>query len=183
MLDINILDLNLEAKKLNALIEEYENIQLNIFNQLKDSCVNWQDGNSLLFNDKIYQEKQESELFLLNLKKRKELYDFIYSNYIEIGKKIKCNLANQNSVLFFIDNCCEQIDSILYEYSKLDYGINIADVQKQIIELNNIKKGLLDIKNNIKKMCEKIRKIENEILLKIQNIEDVFINEFDFDII
>ena len=120
MLEINTSDLKCDINNLNSLIDEYEEIQLNLFNQLKDSCINWQDGNSLKFDNNIYLERKEAELILQTLKDKRDVFNFIYSKYSEIGKKISCNLNNKNKLLQAINNCESRFNSIINEFRKID---------------------------------------------------------------
>ena len=53
IVDIDIKQLGSLAAELNTLIDECEEAELNIFNQIKDSCVNWHDGNSVVFEESL----------------------------------------------------------------------------------------------------------------------------------
>ena len=183
MIDIDLTKLKNEIDKVKVIIDEYEEIQQNIFNQLKDSCINWQDGNSLVFEEKTYHEKQESELLLLSLKNKKEIYDFIYNSYSEIGKKIKCNLESKKNVLSSIENCISKTSIILNDFNKIDtsfYYYEKNDICKQKNCIKNIHRSLTNIKNSISKMYAE--KIEKEILIKIQELDNIKVNDFDYEL-
>ena len=53
MIEVNVIDLKKEIDEITKYINEYEEIQLNLFNQLKESTINWQDGYSKQFESKI----------------------------------------------------------------------------------------------------------------------------------
>ncbi len=183
---INLTEINSEINKLNDLISEYEDVQLNIFNQLKDSSVNWNDGNSLVFNEKIYDDKIESALFLLYIKENKELFDFIYNSYSQLGKKISCNLEKKNSVIFSIETCISQINTILNEFNQIDVSFNYSEkdnILKQKQKIVEVRQICLEIKNNTLKTYTKIEKIEKEVLKRTQKLEKFDIKEFDYELL
>ena len=79
MLKINNIEIENKIEQLNRLIAEYKDIQLNLFNQLKDACINWQDGNSLEFENKIYLEKTEASFVLRDLEEKAEVLNLIHN--------------------------------------------------------------------------------------------------------
>lgn len=186
MLEVNNINLRKEIEQLSTLINEYEEIQLNMFNQLKDSSINWQDGNSIEFENKIYLEKQESNSLLQCLKDKKEILEFIFDKYSEMGKKIKCNLNNKSTVINSILNCQSQINNILNDFNKIDTSFYYSEknlILKQKQNLLNVKKELLAVKKSIEKNYQKIEEIEKEIKSKINTLVDIKINDFDYNLI
>ena len=101
---INNINLKNDINLLNKLIAEYEEVKLNLFNELKDSCINWQDGNSVDFENKIYLEKVESDNILRTLTDKRDILNFIYDKYSDLGKKIKCDLNNRSALLRSIES-------------------------------------------------------------------------------
>ena len=186
MLLVNLTELNNEINKLDNLINEYEEIQLNIFHQLKDASINWNDGNSLIFNEKINDDKKESELFLIYIKEKKELFDFIYTNYSQIGKKIICNLDKKDSILSLVDSCISQVQTILNEFNQIDISFDYYEqnsILQQKQKMIDLEKTIENIKYNIKTTYTKIEKIEKVVQKKIQKLEKIDIKEFDYRLI
>ena len=94
IVDVNVPNLANAINSLKSIISEYEEIELNLFNQLNDSCVNnWQDKYSKEFEGKMQLDKQEAQLILESLNEKKEVYNFIHDRYGEIARKIKVNLS------------------------------------------------------------------------------------------
>ena len=186
MLLIDLTELSNQINKLDNLIDEYEEIQLNIFNQLKDASINWNDGNSLIFNEKMYDDKKESELFLMYIKEKKELFNFIYTNYSQIGKKISCNLEKKNDVVSLINSCLFQTRAILNEFNQINTSFNyyeqdnILQQRQKIIDVDKIIK---DIKYNIETTYTKIEKLEKVVQKKVQELEEIDVEEFDYKLI
>ena len=56
---INVSNLKVEIKKLNKLIDEYEDTCLNLYNELASNQVYWNDDISKKFNENIMLEKIE----------------------------------------------------------------------------------------------------------------------------
>lgn len=186
MLEINTVNLKNDIDTLNKLISEYEEIQLNMFNELKDSCINWQDGNSIEFEKEIYLEKVEADNILNMLNDKKNILDFIYDKYSDLGKKIKCNLNNKSSLLHSIETCQSQTQNIINEFWKIDnsfYYTEQQKISKQVDKINEVKNGLAEVKSSIAKMFDKIEEIEKEIKEEITKLEEIKINSFDCGII
>ena len=186
MLEINSVNLKNDIDVLNKLISEYEEIQLNLFNELKDSCINWQDGNSIEFENKIYLEKVEADNVLRILNEKKEVLNFIYDKYSDLGKKIKCDLNNRSTLLNFVETCQNQTNSIINEFYKIDNSFYYREQQKISKQRNKIikvKTELLEIKNSITKMFDKIDAIEKEVKEKIKELEEIKINSFDYNLV
>lgn len=185
MIEIDVTELKNDIASLGALIDEYEEIELNLYSQLKDSCINWQDGNSVLFDSKIYMEKRESELFLQSVKSRREALDFIYSKYSEIGKKIKCNLDNKKTVIGAIDSCYTEAIRILNEFQRIDRSFyyseqSLIEIQRgKVIDSRN---RLRDLKTAAMNTFSKIEEIEKEIETKLKSLEQIKINDFSFNL-
>ena len=186
MLEVNVSDLKNDLETLNLLIEQYDDIRLNLFNQLKESCINWQDANSIEFDNKIYLEKQESDLFLQSLKDKKEVFDYICDKYSEIGKSIKFNLESKDTIIHTIDNCYNKVVDLLSEFDKIDRSFSYPEqysIQRQRKRILEIKAKLSDIKNEIFKNYKKIADIENKVSVKISKLETIKINSFDYNLV
>lgn len=183
MIDVNVGNLKENIDKLQSIIDEYENTQLNIFNQLKESTINWQDGNSIKFENSIYLEKKESNLFLQSLQNKKDIYDYIFKKYGEIGNKIECYLNNKNSLLNVIDICYNETVNILTEFDKIntDFYYKEQDaifLQKQ--KIKEVREELKTIKSLTSQLFVKIENIEKSIKDKIVTLNEIKINTFDF---
>jgi len=183
MLKINNKEIENKINELNREITAYREIELNLFNQLKDACVNWQDGISLEFENKIFLERKESILLLQDLEEKVDVLRLIHDKYQELGENIKCNLENKQVIIYWIENCENQIESILHEFEKIDENLswNIEEkVRKQKGKIIDIKNELIEVKKKIEKTYETIENIENEIEGKIKKLEGVKINSFDY---
>lgn len=183
MLEVNVVGLKSEINTLNSLINEYEEILLNLFNQLKESCINWQDGYSLQFEDKIAQEKQEANLILQNLKTKKNVYNYIYDKYQELGNNIKCNLNNKNKVLNSIENNINQVEEIIRQFNSIDnsfYYYEYQYIQDNKQKMISIKNKLNNAKSTVSKYFQKIENYERDVANKIKELEEIKVRNFEF---
>jgi len=185
VIEINLYDLQNDIISLQSLISEYESIILNLFNMLKDSCINWQDGNSLNFEDNIYLDKNEIGLYLDSIKDKKELLSYIYEKYITIGSKVKCNLDKKSLILNKINTCYNIANSIVNEFNKIDKGFyyqeqrNIENQKNKIIKVRN---KLNDLKTSVTNLYKKLEGIEESVENKIKSLEEIKINDFGYNI-
>ncbi len=186
MIEINSVELKNEIEFLNNLINNYEEIQLNLFNQLKDATINWQDGNSVEFENKIYLEKQEADLILQSLNDKKDILNFIYDKYSDLGKKVRCNLNNRTTVIHGLDNCYNQANSLINEFNKIDRSFYYGELNK----IDNVKQKVVNAKNKldttrtaVSKIYNQIEEIEKEIKNKISELEEIKINSFEFNLV
>ncbi len=183
MIEVNILELKNNIISLNSLIEEYKEIKLNLFNQLKESCISWQDGNSTLFDNGVNLDKREIELFINSLLAKKNVFEFVYNKYEAIGKKIKCNLLNKNALIDSIDNCINNCQSIIDEFNRIDRSFYYNEQQSISSQKNRIfgvKENLIEIKSSVSAMYNKIEAIEKSVNLKIKELDEIKKNNFDF---
>lgn len=183
MIQIDTINLRNEINTLNSYIDECEEIQLNLFNQLKDSCINWQDGYSQKFDSKMYLEKQKSNEMIQNLKDKVAVYDFVCDEYSSIGKVISCNLDGKNKITEQIDKCRLLIGSVGRKYYDIDFwGAAGYDFETEATRLLDLKEKLLSMKNSTHSTFYKIDKIEKQAKLKIDQLDKFNLDDFEFDI-
>ena len=186
MLEFDIASLKNDINKLNALIDEYEEIQLNLFNELKNSCLNWQDGNSIEFENKIYLEKVESSSIFRALTDKKEVLNFIYDKYSDLGKKIKCNLNGKNLLIHCIEDCENQINVIINEFNRVDnsfYYWEQQSITNQKNKIIKVKTELSEVKTTIIKTFSNLEEVEREVRKKMKKFEMLKITDFDYNLI
>lgn len=184
MINVDVTELRENVNELKKIINEYEVIQLNIFNQLKESTVNWQDGNSIKFSDAILLEKKESDLFLESLQNLNKIYDYICRSYGEIGNKIEYYMNNKQKLFTMIDVCYSEVIGILNEFDRIDTTFyfseqNIIFFQKQ--KINELKAQISSIKRSFNELFSKIENIDKNIKNQIQTLDKLKINKFNFD--
>ena len=184
IVDINIKQLESITMELSKLIDECEEAELNIFYQLKDVCFNWKDGNSLLFDEKIKNEKINTQVFLDAIQNKKDLFEYIYNEYKTIGNKIYYNLEKNDVIIKNIGICIAKLNSAIYELDSVDKSF----YYEELTLINNKKNEIISIRNNLKSISDSIVSLYNRVLLiegrikaKISRFENIKINSFIFD--
>ncbi len=183
MLEVNVTNLKNELVKMETIIHEYEEIELNLFHQLNDSCVNWQDGNSQIFSDKIDIEQRETNELLDLLKNEQETYQFIVDKYQTIGKKIECQLAHKQSILSAVEECKSGANSVISSFDGVDSGISgsiYSAIMDQKRKVQSVLEQLSSFASAVTNMYAKIEQIEREIGAKMRMLKEINIQEFTF---
>ena len=183
MLKVNAKKLKNDIDKFSVIINELEDSQINLFENLKNSCIDWQDGNSIEFDEHIYLDKKETLTLRQYIYEKKDIYNKIFTEYSSIGNKVSCNLNSKNKILYELDVCINKSTSIINKLNNLNQRFDFPEQNEIYRELNKVQKIkniLLEHKNKIKKMYEKIEKIEKDIYNKISSLEDVKITDFNF---
>ena len=175
MIEINNQYIKENILKMNKLLEDYQLTQANLFQQLNNSCISWQDGNSVVFDNLIKEEKKESEFFYSLLINRRNLFNSIYNYYNDIGNKIRCNLQNRSNSIKLADGCKNSCSSVMNEMNNINFDISV--VRDNVNSAYNI---LNNAYNKIVKYYDRVREIENSILVLIRKIDDILVKEFEF---
>ena len=178
MIEVNVTGLKSDIKAISDLIEEQEETKLNLFNELKDSCnVNWNDRNSYLFDKEIQLDSVETEKIINNLKQKRDLYDFIYQKYSELGNYVKCNLNNESILAQSMESSTTELEGIVGELSSS--LVDLTFLQRDILSAIN---SLEVFKIKVGSALQNIKGYEAAISAKINAIEIVKINEPNFNI-
>ena len=161
--------------KLQKLIEDYELIHLNLFNSLKNSCISWQDGNSLLFDEKMQLEKRESKTFEKMAMARKTYYDMVFSKYSTLGNIIECNINAYAALINGVNSCIETANGIIDKVNSVGYDVSYASgkVASSLAKLEQVKTDLM-------KTYKIIMEAENQIGAYITGLTHMKIDDFDF---
>ena len=183
VVDINIKQLGVLATELSDLLNECDEAQLNVFNQLKDSCVNWQDGYSVVFEEKVRDEKTQTQTFFAALQKNKNVFDKIYEEYKSIGNKLYANLKKKDEIMGAIDECIEKANEVISDLNGADRGfyypeLSTIDGQKSVIQ--DAKNKLSEMKKEYNELFNKIEKAEERIGTTVSKLEDIKMNKFSF---
>lgn len=170
---------------LNKIISQYEENQLNLFNELKESFNNWQDGNSILLEGAVYLDNVESDNIIGLMKEYKDALVFVLEKYGSLGKTVSCNLNSKSSLIKIIEKYEEEITNIINQFYEIDNTFYYEEYQNILNQKEKIEKSkiqLLEFHNEMSQKFNKIEKIENDIKLKIEEIEILKINSLDYQL-
>lgn len=185
MIKFNSENLKSIINNLNKLIIQYENNQLNLFNELKDSFNNWNDSNSVILEEALYLDKIESDNTIDLMKEYKNKLVFVSEKYNTLGKIISCDLKSKSSIIKKIEKNEEEINNIINEFYQIDNSFYYEEYQKilnQKQKIENSKIQLLELHNEIKSKYENIEKIETSIKIEFETLEPLRINDLDYQI-
>ena len=169
---------NLKAciNQLNKLIDEYEEIEINLFHQIKNGCTSWKDGNSMLFDDYIENEKSETSKFQSLLNNRRDVLSSIYNYYSSIGKTIKCNLDNKTKSIQLVNDCINYCDVAISNLRNVSYDTSSVEN-----EINSVKNLLSNTSREISEYYNKIAQIERNITVNITGTIEIVVGNKNFE--
>lgn len=177
-MNINIEKLKGDLRELSTLIEDYESIYYNLYNELTNCSIFWSDNNSLVFFDNVSTEKLAVNETITEFRQIIELYNYLVNRYSEFGTNIKFDIRQKNDILKKFDNYIDVIYDILSSFNNLSFSFDrtVSDIiYRDIDGLNDIINILGILKNRIKKHFNTFEEIEKEISLKISKINiDIF---------
>ena len=158
--------------KLKSSIDSYENKYLEYYNYLNQTSSDWYDTNSKKYFPTVEEDKKNDYNTLQELKSIYKIYDFIASNYEEIGKEIYYNPEKKDEIINLINEIINEGNKIINKYSNI--GMMNYSERSMIFHQKNIfmqivekaKKTKSIITKNISKI-ERIEKISNEEFSKI----------------
>ena len=185
MIRVDLSELKNRITEINGLIASYEELKLNLFNVIKNSAEDWQDTQSIKFQNSITLEKEEAEKILQSLNDKEKVLSYIYSKYITLGKKIKCDLDKKDTIIDLFTKRGEEAKSIIRDFDKIDRSFYYEEIET----INNVKQKIISVSINIGEIIKslreiygKIKDIESDIAKKISELDDVKINSFEYNI-
>ena len=183
IVDVDIKQIGIYISELSNLVDEYEEAQLNIFNQLKDSCNNWRDGNSLDFNDQIKDEKNSSNLFLGEIQNNQRVLSYIYNEYKTIGSKLHFNMSKKESIVNAIENAISKANTAMNAINSIDSSYSfsaLSSIRAQYEVIKSARRELQSMKDKIIALYNKVKAIEDNISSKVAALDDINITNFNY---
>ena len=182
---ININSLSKNNNILSNLLNEYELVKDNLFNQIKNCLIDWHDENSIAFEEKIISEKQKTNQFISNVREYENINNYVIDKYSKLFKNIKYDQIKYEKYIYAFNSSINKVEELINIYSQINITSECVEYDR-IIYLKNkifqIKNRLQDAKNKVVEFVKKIKEIEIELKNKINKIELVKVNDFDFSI-
>jgi len=178
MINVDFTSYDTRINNLIKLIDEYEQIIINLFDSLKNSCVDWQDSMSILFEQSINNDKNETYLYLSNINSKKEVIEYIYEQYSKIGKKITIDFQYKEKILREINDVCEKLKKITFKIDNIDEVEDSVKFALQKQKIKNVSKNMLAYQKKIYNLYSTLEDIEISIKKRINEIEVLEISEF-----
>lgn len=167
--------------ELGKICKEYDNNINNLFLMFQKANTYWHDATASKFFSSLEQEKITNQKEILNIYNKLEIYKFIYAKYIELGKKIKCNLSNKENIINKLNQCINILSNLIKSYNSLNmyFANEKYMLSNEKTKLINSYNTLISSKEKIEKIYKKIEEIETQISNKISKLEIVNIEEYD----
>lgn len=172
-MEINVDKLKNELSKLNKLVEEYEDVYLNMYNELLHASSNWQDECSLRFFENVKLEKTKVKITLDETKEIRDIYTYLIDKYEDVGNKIHVILNNKDKINNKFNNYVNKIDDLIRNYKNLDTSFcsyerkMLANEQRKIVDMRN---KTVEIKEKYSQIFQEIDEIEKETAQKLSKI-------------
>lgn len=179
---VNTINLSSEIHKMNSLINEYENIFLNLYNEINNSSFFWNDNHSIAFYNNTNLEKLKVRQTITELKYVEDIYSYVYQNYSEFGRVIKFDLENFEKVYENFNLCNEQIKNVIRGHNGLDTSVcsEISGlINNNYTLLASMQEDLQLLKTSTKNALVKIENTEKEVRNKINHMDIEYIKESD----
>lgn len=183
MIKVTVSKLKEELEQLNSVIDEYETVELNLFNQVKNSCNDWNDPRTPAFTEATDKEKKESIETLDSFRSVGECLNYIIVQYETIGDQIAVNLENKNSIIKSYGSIENKVNSIISNINSVDFSFyysekdNIKDLRDSF---EFLKTDIVDSREKVNNLFKKIERIEDNISSKLKELKDLEVNAFDY---
>ena len=181
-MQINVSDFKAEINKLNSLLNDYENIYLNFYNEINKSSFFWNDNNSIMFYDETNIEKLKVRQTISEIKNLENLFTFIHDKYSHFGRVIRFDLENTEEIFRKFNKCNEQIKALIRSHNNLDLNSS-PEIYNVINEnytiLTSMQDNLQLLKTNTRNALNKIENIEKDVKRKLSNFDIEYIKESD----
>lgn len=174
LLKIDVNKLSVLYSKMISLLNNYEKLYCLFYREINNVESYWHNCYANAFFNNINNEKKENDYFYEEFKSICDLYNYIIKEYLKIGNKIEFNAENQDSVFDKFNNYINFIDDIIEKYNRLSdttvFNLN-ENLNKEKIQLIDVKKKLSDIRLSNKELSGIINENEKKIKLKISNVD------------
>lgn len=185
LLEINTSKLSIEITNLKTALSEYEENNLNYYNELNSIPSYWEDNHETLFLDTVSNQKNSINTFIEEIQNIIDIYSYLLEQYQNLGTKLSFDLTKKDSCIQSFDNYLTKLEEILNLYNNLNLTSfpyrNTILKQKRTIK--DMKTTILNIKEQYKKITNKIEEIEQTASNKIskvslQEIEEINVNNY-----
>lgn len=186
-MEINTAKMQTELLKLKQLLKEYEENQLNLYNELSSSSLFWKDPHAQKFFDVVLEEKNKVHVAVEELNSLEELYTYLLEKYQALGVKIQFDLDSEDAIVERFNTFLNKINSIIRDYNALDVSFcpNEAGlIMEERDSLASVSENIENIKQSVKKTFAQIEEIEQEAQakiskIKIQIVKETELNEYE----
>ena len=171
---VHVDKVRVELDKYNNLINKYENAYLNLYHELRNASIYWNDGNSINYFDNIDLEKNKISNGILELKSVRDIYFFIAESYEKIGNRIFFDLKYQDVIINKFNMYINKLNKIINLYKNLDLSFCAEEailLCSELDKLDHMKVSVVAVKEKVRSIFVQIEEIEKEVRLRISKID------------
>lgn len=182
---VDVAGIRKEIQELNILLDEYENIYLNLYNEMLYASSFWVDSKAELFFKDAKIDKLKIMKTLEELKSAKSIYEYIVNTYGELGEKVAFNLNARNIIIDDFNYYIGRLNTVINIYISLDFHLipNYSYVfyrdKKKMISNRDL---MATLRDRIIHSFDKIKEIEDTVNGKISKFQIEFMSRDNFDI-
>ena len=183
-MQVNISSLKDSVVKFDKDIKSFEEASFNLYQNIEAMGTYWKTSITEAFFSSFEEEKAVTKDMIANMKKFKNIHQYIIDSLEKYGKKIDVDLDLRDKVLSSFDTYAKEENKIIDIYNTIDmsYFTN---------ETNDLKKDkalVIDSKNKINKledafknMFDRIEEVEYGVDAKLNSINILQINDINFN--
>ena len=183
MIRINTSELQTAIDLLTDLQNKYQEVTFDLFRNVDHTSTFWQDTQSVIFNNKIAQEKIALSKVQTSLKQREEIYRLVLNEYSRFGTEIQLELNAKNAILTNINQCIEQVNVVINRFNNLNTNFSFNEksfLMQQGQNINQLRIEWTNYRSAIEKFINQIESIEAMIRIEIGKLEEIIIEKFTF---
>ena len=185
MKKINIEEIGNEVNILSSYINVYEQYYLDLFNEIKNSSLLWNDGHSTIFYKKIEEEIKSNNQLFNEIKDSYKIKNFIFDNYKTLGKVIYFDFERARDIVICYDKIIDKLNNYYNLIKGMDYtfynSVELRMINDILNSFNKIIKDMQISKNNTIKVINKINEIELQVKEMLNNMGLVNVLSFKMD--
>lgn len=171
---VDVSNLKTLIKRLDTLLDEYQENYLNLYNDIKNSSSFWYDSHALRFFQLKELEKNDINISYEELCSTKDTYRLIQNGYERIGNYIEFNINNRNALLSKFNTYINKLNRILNSYNSLSYSFASSSVRSSIESQKRNVRGMIDeaqrVRDKVRDLLATIVDNENKIRKTLSNI-------------
>ena len=171
---VNATELLDSIERLDDLINSFEDIELSLNSKVLSLKDIWNDGNTLSFYESVEKEKQDFNILIQDLRKFKNIYNYVYRIISKYGNKIQVDFNHSNTTLSKYNSCNQKLYTIDNLYNNLDLRrcYEVAnEIQSQKIRFRNAQRDLDRYMDKYNKTIDSLTDMEYEVNSKIYDLD------------
>jgi len=184
MVKVNTKALKEMIDQLSELQNLHKEATLDLFKTVEHLSLFWQGDQAVLFFVKIREEKNNAEKIRNNLKKRENIYRYIYQEYSRFGQTIACDYESKDALIKKLDYGIEQLNLIVNRFNNLYTFFNFSQKEAVVAQrstVTQVRNTWQSYRSKLNQFLIKVENIEAEVRRRIQALDEMEIKHFTIE--